>query len=84
MIGVHSATAKGLLLGFADDGDGDDAATATAAVIVESPIALSLEVRTRPLFAFFALLPMVYGDSGSLLRGGAIGIETRNWNEALN
>ena len=79
MIGVHSATtAKGLLLGFADDGGGDDAATATAAVIVESPTALSLGARTRPLFAFFALFPMVRGDSGSLLRGGAIGVETRN------
>ena len=79
MIGVHSATtAKGLLLGFADDGGGDDAATATAAVIVESPTALSLGARTRPLFAFFALSPMACGDSESLLRGGVVGIEARD------
>ena len=57
MVGARSATtATGLLLGVADDGDGDDAATATA---VESPAALGLGARTRPLFAFFALLPMV-------------------------
>lgn len=70
MVGVRSATAvKELLPRIACVGDGDDAATVAAVVIVDSFAALSLGARTRSLFAFLALLPMMCENARESLLG---------------